>query len=245
MKQFGLIGYPLAHSFSKKYYDAKIEQAGISDCSYFLFSIPSVDEVPRLLQTYKHLQGFNVTIPHKKNIISLLDDTSYLPKGLDACNCIQIRDGKLIGFNTDVIGFAHSLKPLLKPEHNKALILGNGGAADAVKYVLKNLGIAFKTVGRAKVFGIDVLYDELNEQLIASHKLIINCTPVGTFPNVDDCPNIPYDAIGNNHLLYDLIYNPDETLFLKKGAANHAQVKNGYEMLVLQAEENWRIWNEQ
>ncbi len=167
-----------------------------------------------------------------------------LPAGLSACNCIKIRNGILSGFNTDVAGFEKSLLQIKKPAQRNALILGNGGAADAVAYVLGKLGIQYKVIGRSSKEGIDFTYNEITPELIQGNSIIINTTPLGTFPKIDECPTLHYEAITSNHLLYDLVYNPAETLFLKKGAAQGATIQNGYDMLVYQAEEAWRIWNE-
>jgi shikimate dehydrogenase len=217
---------------------------GWKDCRYELFPIASIDEFSALLKQHPDLQGINVTIPYKKGIVAFLDSTIHLPQGLAACNCIRIRDGKTEGFNTDVIGFEQSLFPLLNPRHKKALVLGNGGATAAVVFVLNKLGIGYGIVSREKKQGSQYEYSELNEDILASHTLIINSTPLGLFPSVDTFPAIPYRYLGKDHLLYDLVYNPAESLFLKKGKEQGASIKNGEEMLIIQAEESWRIWNE-
>jgi shikimate dehydrogenase len=242
-KLYGIIGYPLGHSFSKKYFTEKFALEGIFDCSYETFPIKTIDELKDVLNKNHNLSGFNITIPHKQSILSYVDDITKLPGGLTACNCVKIVAEKIIGYNTDVVGFEQSLLPQLKKYHSSALILGNGGAAEAVKFVLNKLGIAFKVVSRKLRDGSDLIYADLNEAIIAENLLIINTTPLGTFPNVDDCADIPYQYLTEKHFLYDLIYNPTETLFLQKGAAKGATIKNGYDMLLIQAEESWRIWN--
>jgi len=243
MKVYGIIGYPLGHSFSKNYFTEKFAREGITDCRYEVFPIKTVDEFKSLLSQNPLLQGLNITIPHKQSILQYLDDTTNLPVALKACNCIKIVNGKLTGYNTDIIGFERSLQTKLQNYHAQALVLGNGGAAAAVKFVLNKLNIAFTTVSRKKGSEHDLTYAGLDEKIIKEHLLIINTTPLGTFPNVDECPDIPYQYLTAKHFLYDLVYNPDKTLFLQKGEVQGAAVKNGYDMLVIQAEESWRIWN--
>lgn len=258
MKKYGLIGYPLKHSFSKKYFTEKFEKLGLTDSVYDLYPLPNISDLPELLKANPQLCGLNVTIPHKIGAMFYLDKISPEAKEVDAVNCINIIKSnpvqnffsgeismnkvRLEGYNTDVYGFEASLKPLLKSQHKKALVLGNGGAARAVFYVLKNLGIPFEVVSRranAKQYS----YEQLDEKIIREHTLIINTTPLGTFPNIDEHPAIPYEYLGPEHLLYDLVYNPEETAFLKRGKARGAETKNGLEMLHLQAEKNWEIWN--
>ena len=244
MKVYGIIGYPLGHSFSKKYFTEKFAKEGINNCSYEIFAIKSVDDLKDVMIQNPGLKGINITIPHKQSILSLLDDTTKLPQNLHACNCIKIINGKLIGYNTDVIGFEQSLLTQLKNHHTHALILGNGGAAEAVKFVLNKINIAFKIVSRKLHNGSDLTYAEITEKIIRENLLIINTTPLGTFPNVNEYPDILYQYLTAQHFLYDLVYNPAKTLFLKKGEEHGATIKNGYDMLVIQAEESWRIWNE-
>ena len=248
MKKLGLIGFPLGHSFSKKYYQEKFENEAIKEVHYDLYAFEDIANLPTLLLENPEFYGVNVTIPHKQSILPYLQELSPEASEIQAVNCVQIRhqEGKLAlkGFNTDAYGFEHSLKPLLQSQHNKALVLGNGGAAKAVTYVLKKLNIPFLIVSRSLSNG-DISYAQLSPEIIAEHKLLINCSPVGTFPNIEQAPDIPYEGIDANHLLYDLIYNPEETLFLKKGKEKGATIKNGYEMLVLQAEKNWEIWHAQ
>ncbi|HLS94038.1 shikimate dehydrogenase [Sphingobacterium allocomposti] len=247
MKKLGLIGYPLGHSFSKKYYLAKFADESIKDIDYDLYPLEHISEFPKLYENDPDFYGFNVTIPYKREVIVYMDELSPEAEQMQAVNCIQVRrdQGKpyLKGFNTDAFGFEHSLRPLLKSEHRQALVLGNGGAAQAVYYALDQLKIPFKIVSRSKDKG-DLTYTELTKETVAAFPILINCSPVGTFPRVEESPEIPYDGITSQHLLYDLIYNPEETLFLKEGKARGATTKNGYEMLTLQAEKNWEIWNE-
>lgn len=248
MKKLGLIGYPLGHSFSKKFYLEKFERENITDFHYDLYPVEDISSFPQLFERDLAFYGFNVTIPHKRNVMRFLNEFSPEAAEINAVNCVQIRwqGGKpyLKGFNTDAFGFEQSLRPLLQRQHTSALIFGNGGAAQAVLFVLNKLGIPFKTVSRNKSNG-DLTYAELTENMIASHKLLINCSPVGTFPHIEDAPDIPYEGIGSEHLLYDLIYNPEETAFLQKGKKQGATIKNGLEMLILQAEKNWEIWNQE
>lgn len=243
MRQFGLIGYPLGHSFSKGYFTEKFEREGI-DAVYNNYPMASVQEVPALLLSNPLLEGFNITIPHKENIIPFLHSANEVVKTIGACNCIRIRDGKLQGFNTDVIGFELSLKKYLKKEHDKALVFGTGGASKAVQYVLSKLGIEFIIVSRkVESNGIAINYESLTEELLSRSTLWINTTPIGMHPNEDAILPLNYDAIGTHHYLYDLVYNPAETRFLKEGKQRGAAIENGYDMLIIQAEESWRIWN--
>jgi len=243
MKVYGIIGYPLGHSFSKRYFTEKFLREGIADNSYESFPIKTIDELKEVITQNPDLCGINITIPHKQTILSQLDDTTKLPKGLSACNCIKIIKGKFIGYNTDVIAFEKTLLSRLKNYHTEALILGNGGAAEAVKFVLNKLNIRYKIVSRKLHDGAALTYADLSEAIIKEHLLIINTTPLGTFPNIDECPGIPYQYLTPKHFLYDLVYNPAKTLFLQKGEEQGVAIKNGYEMLVEQAEESWRIWN--
>lgn len=243
MRLFGLIGYPLSHSFSKRYFTVKFENEGIVGCVYELFPLPTVEALLPLLQKYPELEGLNVTIPYKQQVLAYLDE-SKIPEGLNACNCINISGGRLTGYNTDITGFELSLKPLLKSWHTKAMVLGNGGAAAAVVFVLKKLGIDFEIVSRKKHDHSTLTYRDINKKIIAECSLIINTTPLGMEPNINSCPDIPYPFLTDKHLLFDLVYNPSKTLFLQKGEERGATIKNGEEMLVLQAEESWRIWNE-
>ncbi len=239
MRLFGLIGKPLSHSFSKQYFTARFAAEGITDCRYEHFPLDSIDELPKLLQKEPELCGINVTIPYKQEVLPYLDDISHLP--LKACNCIQIVEGKLIGFNTDVLGFEGSFLQEKQPHHNRALVLGTGGASIAVQYVLRKLHIPFALVSRQP--GYDFPYAELDSEILQSHNIIINTSPVGTFPDVDCCPDLPYGFITPQHYCYDLVYNPAKTLFLQKAEDQGATIKNGQDMLEIQAEAAWKIWN--
>ena len=248
MRKFGLIGYPLSHSFSKGYFADKFQQHQITDAQYDNYPIPSIDAFKELWEQDSALNGLNVTIPYKKEVIPFLRHPSSVVTEINACNCIRKFNGTLYGYNTDVIGFQKSLQPFLKPHHTGALILGTGGAAAAVEWVMRNLNIPYKLVSRSKSTTQDsnvslLSYSELSPEIIAAHTLIINTSPLGMYPNVNDAPDIPYEAITSNHHLFDLIYNPSETLFLQKGAAQGATIQNGLEMLHIQAEESWHIWN--
>lgn len=243
MRLFGLIGYPLSHSFSKKYFTGKFEKEQITECSYELFPLKTIDELSFLLRDHPELEGLNITVPYKKQVMRFLDE-SRIPEGLDACNCINITGGKLTGYNTDITGFEISIKPLLRSSHKKALILGNGGAAVAVAFVLKKIGIDFIIVSRYPESKAIIGYPQVTGAVIKEHTVIINTTPLGMYPNESSCPGIPYKFISKDHLLYDLVYNPVKTLFLAKGEERGASIKNGEEMLSLQAEESWRIWNQ-
>jgi shikimate dehydrogenase len=243
MRLFGLIGHPLSHSFSKKYFTEKFEKEGRADCRYELFPIESIKEIPALLKQYPDLLGLNVTIPYKEQIIPFLNERNNIVEQINACNCIHISKGKLKGYNTDVAGFELSLQPQLHLHHKKALILGTGGASKAVEFVLRKKGIAIHYVSRKEQPGY-YTYEQLTPALMADHTLIINTTPVGMYPSVDESPPIPYGSLTASHYLFDLVYNPAKTLFLQKGQERGAAIKNGEEMLVIQAEESWKIWND-
>jgi shikimate dehydrogenase len=242
MRKFGLIGYPLTHSFSQSFFAEKFRRKGISNCRYDLYPLTSVEKLPHLLQAQHELEGLNVTIPYKEQVIPLLDELDAAADQIGAVNVIRIVNGRRIGYNTDVFGFMHSIKNLLQPFHSAALILGTGGSSKAVAYGLKNMGIEYEFVSR-NPDEKELRYADLDEEVMHQYKIIINTTPVGMFPKVDDCPPIPYELITRSHLLFDLIYNPDETLFLKRGKERGATIKNGLEMLQLQAEKSWEIWN--
>jgi shikimate dehydrogenase len=245
MRRFGLIGFPLSHSFSPAYFAEKFDSEGHSDCSYEAFPIKSIEELTSLLSDNPDMEGLNVTIPYKKVVLPYLKIRKEAVEATGACNCIKIRNGKLTGYNTDVIGFEKSLLPHLTNAHNKALILGTGGAAAAVEFVLRKSGIKFLFVSRQSRQGKSILtYDQISKDILNEHKLIINTTPLGMYPDVDECPDIFYDYLTKDHYLYDLVYNPQQTLFLKKGASKGAITKNGADMLIIQAEESWKIWNE-
>ena len=244
MKQYGLIGYPLTHSFSKKYFEEKFATENIADAAFELYPIENAESIKEIISNNKNLHGLAVTIPHKQAVMPLLTHISPEAKAIGAVNCIKIKNGETTGYNTDVIGFQKSLQPPLQPHHTHALVLGTGGASKAVQYVLKKLGIHILVVSRTKDIPKNIInYADINEATIAKHLLIVNCTPLGMSPNENQCPPLPYRNITTQHLLFDLIYKPTTTLFLHNGKAQHCQTKNGFEMLLLQAEENWKIWN--
>ena len=243
MRLFGLIGHPLTQSFSKSFFTRKFEKDGLGDCRYELFPLTSLESLPGLIKLNPQLEGLNVTVPYKQEVLPYLDTVDNIPSTLNACNCIRIVNGMLHGFNTDHFAFEKSISPHLQPQHRKAIVLGNGGAAAAVLFVLKKLGIETSIVSRQLHEGSTHTYADLNEKLIHEHLLIINTTPVGMYPNNDECPAIPYNFITRKHLLFDLVYNPSKTLFLQQGEEQGATIMNGQEMLELQAEESWRIWN--
>ncbi|HRO44750.1 shikimate dehydrogenase [Agriterribacter sp.] len=242
MKLYGLIGYPLGHSFSKKYFTQKFEKE-LLNCRFENFAIENIELLPAVLQNNPSLLGLCVTIPYKEKVIPFLHELSPGVQQIGACNSIRISNGRLTGFNTDTIGFKQSLMRQLQPYHTRALVLGTGGASRAVEYVLQQLGIDYTLVSRSPKQGA-ISYSMLNAAIIKSNLLIINASPVGTFPDVNKCPDIPYEAIGDRHFLFDLIYNPEKTLFLEKGAERGAAVQNGYDMLIAQAEASWELWNE-
>jgi shikimate dehydrogenase len=237
MKTLGLIGKSLAHSFSRSYFNEKFIKEKIHNTEYLNFELNDISEFPQLIKR-RNLSGLNVTFPYKETIIPFLDKLSDDAKNIGAVNTIQIANGKLIGENTDVIGFKQSISPLLA-DRKTALILGDGGAAKAVKFVFNQLNISFKTITRNSL--ID--YSDITEELIGNQTIIINTTPIGMSPKIKDYPKIPYELLTEEHLLFDLIYNPQETLFLKYGKANKACTENGLEMLKIQAEASWNIWN--
>ena len=245
MDRYGLIGFPLKHSFSKDYFNNKFASEGI-DAEYVNFEITSITELKSIIKNDPQLKGINVTIPYKEQVIPFLDQLSDNARQIGAVNVIKIerkkKKIKLSGFNSDIIGFKESIEPLLKPYHQRALVLGNGGAAKAIFYGLQQLGIEATYVSRQKTDEQMLIYSELTQEVIEAHTIVVNCTPVGMYPNVDDCPAIPYQFLTNKHLLYDLLYNPDETLFMKKGEERGAVVKNGLEMLLLQAFAGWKMW---
>jgi shikimate dehydrogenase len=244
---FGLIGFPLSHSFSKGFFADKFTQANILDARYDNFPIETLQNFAALWENNSSLEGINITIPHKKAVIPFVDHPSSVVKKIQACNCIRKFNNELYGYNTDVIGFEKSLLPFLKPHHKTALILGTGGAAAAVEWVLEKLQIEYRFVTRQVKEGIstekNISYASLTKDIIAAHTLIVNTSPVGMYPNIDQAPDIPYEGITSQHHLYDLIYNPAETLFLTQGKAKGATIQNGLEMLHLQAEASWEIWN--
>lgn len=242
-KKFGLIGKDISYSFSKKYFTEKFAQDLYEDCSYENFDILNIEDFPSILKNNPNLKGLNVTIPYKESIIPYLDTVSDKAFQIGAVNVIRFtKKGNLKGYNSDWFGFKKSLEPLLQAHHKKALILGTGGAAKAVAFALDQLGITYSFVSReANPNTID--YSLINATTFDNHQIIINCTPVGTSPNTKEFPPIPYTYFSNQHIAFDLIYNPEETEFLKKAKKQGAIIKNGYEMLVYQAEKAWKIWN--
>ncbi len=276
MTTYGLIGYPLGHSFSRKFFTEKFEKEGI-DAQYLNFEIPSIEEFPEIIKNNPELRGLNVTIPYKQQVMQYLDEISEEAKAIGAVNVVRIERpspqpspimgretmrnagnkpdglpikgdmseglrGSLIGYNSDVIGFVESIRPLLKAHHKKALILGTGGASKAIRYGLeKKLGMKTLFVSRSAREGM-ITYEEVTAEVLKEYEVIVNCSPVGMYPHVDECPALPYEAMNENNLLYDLVYNPLETLFMKKGAEQGATVKNGLEMLHLQAITSWKFW---
>ncbi|WP_066225099.1 shikimate dehydrogenase family protein [Formosa haliotis] len=244
MNKLGLVGKQISYSFSSNYFKQKFEDLNITDTTYQNFDLEDISEFPSIFKNHSEVKGLNVTIPYKEQVMVYLDKLDKKAKDIGAVNTIKItRKGKLIGYNTDYYGFKNSLKPYLQPHHKEALILGTGGASKAIAYALKKLKINFKYVSRSPKNDQTISYDSLTEDVINTHKLIINCSPVGTFPNISDCPDIPYQGITNQHLLFDLIYNPEETTFLRNGRERKATTLNGLNMLVLQAEKAWEIWN--
>ncbi len=243
MSEYGLIGKNLSHSFSKQYFQKKFEDLGLDYLEYTNFELNDISEIKSVLSKNPLLRGFNVTIPYKESIIPFMDELSPEARGIAAVNCVKISNGKLIGHNTDAYGFATSIKPFLEPQHSRALVLGTGGASKAVVFVLKRLNVEVFFASTSKKRQGTFAYETLNERLFNACKFIINTTPVGMFPNVNECPNIPYECLGSQHLVYDLIYNPEETLFLKKAKEQGAITINGLSMLQLQAEKSWEIWN--
>ncbi|MBM6734695.1 shikimate dehydrogenase [Mediterranea massiliensis] len=247
MDKYGLIGYPLKHSFSISYFNEKFQSENI-DAEYVNFEIPRIEDFMEVVEENPNLRGLNVTIPYKEQVIPYLDELDKDTAKIGAVNVIKIipqgkGDVKLVGYNSDIIGFTRSIEPLLQSHHVKALILGTGGASKAVFHGLANLGIEATFVSRTKKSNDILTYQELTPEIMQDHTVIVNTTPLGMYPNVDACPDIPYDQLTPNHLLYDLLYNPHETLFMKKGMERGATVKNGLEMLLLQAFVSWEIWN--
>lgn len=248
MKTYGLIGHRLGYSFSRNFFSEKFAKENRPDCEYVNFELDSIDEFPGVFEQGKDICGLNCTIPYKQQIMQFLDEIDPEATQVGAVNTVKIiwNDGKrsLKGFNTDVFGFENSLRPMLQEKHKKALILGTGGASKAIKHVLNKLGIEFISASiEETLFEMEIRYQEITTELLKEYLIIIHATPIGTFPNVDNCPDIPYQGITSDHVLFDLVYNPEETLFLKKGKENGAKTKNGLEMLHLQAIRAWEIWD--
>ncbi len=246
MDLYGLIGHPLGHSFSKKFFNEKFQNEMI-DAEYRNFDIDTIELFPTIIEEHSNLRGLNVTIPYKELIIPYLDELSEDAQAIGAVNVIKISRNHggvhLKGYNSDVIGFTDSIRPLLKPFHKKALILGTGGASKAIRYGLYKLGIETCFVSRLPKEGM-LTYSDLTADIMAEYTVIVNCSPVGMFPHTDERPDLPYQLIGSHHILYDLVYNPDETLFMKSGKEQGSTTKNGLEMLILQARAGWNFWNE-
>ena len=257
--EYGLLGYPLGHSFSQAYFRDKFCREGL-DADYLNFELQSVEELPQLLADHPLLRGFNVTIPHKQAVIPLLDSLSPEAQAIGAVNVVRVvreetttaadtaRPYRLVGYNTDIIGFMDSLRPLLKPHHTHALVLGTGGASKAVTHGLEQLGLEWRYVSRHSSSPVSgraeaLTYSSLTPAVLADYTVIVNCTPLGMYPNVNDAPTIPYAALSSRHLLFDLVYNPEVTTFMSEGRRYGATVKNGLEMLHRQAEAAWQIWN--
>ena len=245
IQRYGLIGYPLVHSFSKGYFTSRFESMGRADCRYENYALASIEAFPELLQSTQHLRGLNVTIPYKETVIPYLNELDNEALAIGAVNCIRIRNGKTKGYNTDVFGFEMSVKPFLENRYERALILGTGGASKAVAHVLERWGIPFHLVSRTPQGDGQLGYDVLKAEVMHHFPLIINTTPVGTYPNIDACPYLPYEGLSERHFLYDLIYNPEETTFLRLGRLSGAKTMNGHAMLLLQADRSWQIWNEE
>ena len=241
--KFGLIGKNIDYSFSRGYFSEKFQKENLKH-QYVNFDLEDISKFKNIFKNSENIKGLNVTIPYKETVIPYLHKLNKRARKIGAVNTIRItKKGKLVGYNTDFYGFKNSLKPHLKAHHKKALILGTGGASKAIAYALEQLNIEFYFVSRTKKNNAAFTYPQLTECIINSHHIIINCSPVGTFPDVNICPNIPYNGISEHHILYDLIYNPKETKFLKQGKQQNALIINGLKMLELQAEKSWEIWN--
>lgn len=247
MDKYGLIGYPLGHSFSISYFNEKFQNEDI-DAVYENFEIPQIENLVEVLNVNPELKGLNVTIPYKEKVLNYLDNVSPEARAIGAVNVIKVdhngNDITLTGYNSDVIGFTKSIEPMLQRYHKKALILGTGGASKAINYGLKSLGLETVYVSRYERPGT-ICYKDITPEVVKEYNVIINCTPVGMFPKTDKCPDLPYEAMDNHTILYDLIYNPDETLFMNRGKQYGATVKNGLEMLLLQAFASWDFWNKE
>lgn len=241
MRKFGLIGLPLTHSFSKQFFTEKFEKEQITDCQYENYPLEKIEDLPVLLAANRDIVGLNVTIPYKREVMPFLTDVAPAVKKTGACNCIRIDGKKRVGYNTDVIGFHLSLMPHLRVQHQRALILGTGGASAAVEFVLEQIAMPYMLVSRNPGTN-SIGYDQINEDLMESHTLIVNTTPLGTFPAVETYPPIPYEYVTDQHFLYDMVYNPAETIFLQRGREKGATVLNGMDMLIGQANASWDIW---
>ncbi|WP_423127314.1 shikimate dehydrogenase family protein [Gaoshiqia sp. Z1-71] len=249
MKTYGLIGYRLGYSFSKGFFTEKFEKENLKEHEYVNFELDTIDEFPGIFKKNDHIAGLNCTIPYKQQIMPFMDEIDQEAAAVGAINTVKIihQAGggmKLKGYNTDVYGFENSLKPMLNEKHNKALILGTGGASKAIKYILGKLGIDYLSASiEAELFDKEIRYEQIDGDLLKEYLIVVHATPLGTFPKIDACPDIPYEKLNKDHVLFDLVYNPEETLFMKKGKEQGATVKNGLEMLHLQAKKSWEIWN--
>lgn len=244
MRRFGLIGKDISYSFSRNYFKNKFEAEDIKNTSYENFDLENINLFNTKLKQENNISGFNVTIPYKESVMPFLDKLNKKAEAIGAVNTIKItKKGKYVGYNTDYYGFKKTLKPFIKKHHKKALILGTGGASKAIAYALKSLDIDYYFVSRKAGEHVKYTYNELTDAIINAHQIIINSTPLGTFPEIEMCPDIPYQAISKQHILFDLIYNPSETKFLRLGKQNNATSINGERMLELQAEKSWSIWN--
>lgn len=241
-RSFGLIGRDIAYSFSRGYFRDKFSNLGLEGYRYDNYDLDNISEFPGVIQNNPDLLGLNVTIPYKEAVIPYLKSLDPVARDIGAVNTIKITSEGLLGYNTDAFGFKQALLPLLETKHKKALILGTGGASKAVAYVLRELGIDYLFVSR-KLAAAQLKYEDLDEEIMATHHLIVNCTPLGTYPNIEAKPNIPYTFLNSSHLLFDLIYNPEKTAFLKEGENRGATISNGLKMLELQANRSWEIWH--
>ena len=245
MKTYGTIGFPLTHSFSRQYFTEKIEREGIFDSFYYSFPLKTIEEFPEFLKNNPTVIGLAVTIPYKEKVLKYVTHLSEEVKQIGAANCIKVRGNELSAYNTDIIGFEKSFIKNLKPHHKKALVLGSGGASKAVQYVLKKIGIEFLIVSRNDNTMVDFIqYKQITSELIKEYNIIVNTTPLGMSPEEETCPELPYHTLTADNYLFDLVYKPAKTLFLQKGEQQGATIINGFEMLIIQAEENWIRWNE-
>ena len=246
MKTYGTIGFPLTHSFSKQYFTEKIEKEHIQNSVYNAFPLASISEFPQLLKNNPTLRGLAVTIPYKEKVLEYITHLSEEVKQIGASNCIKVRGNVLTAYNTDIIGFEKSFVKQLKPNHKKALVLGSGGASKAVQYVLKKLGIPFLVVSRNKINTDHIIqYKDVDSAILNQYQIIVNATPLGMSPDEHTCPDLPYHVLTADHYLFDLVYKPAKTLFLQKGEQQGSVIVNGFEMLIIQADENWKRWNEE
>ena len=243
MREFGIIGKTLVHSFSKKYFEEKFKKEGITNCVFNQYSLKRIEEIKGLIINNPNIEGFSVTMPYKEAIIPYLDEMDDIVKEIGACNCVKVKHGKLIGYNTDVIGFLESFLTMYEVHYFNAIILGNGGASKAVKYALEQLSIDSTFIARNPKNKDDIQWNTLSKEHFKEANIVINTTPLGTFPNIEEFPDIPYSEFNEHILAFDLIYNPEETIFLKNAKEKGAKTINGFEMLEIQADNAWEIWN--